>query len=97
LKNESSHLLSGAVIRVGNGTGSVGDIGPGHSRLVWLPKGGDATFSIEFSSLGRKHSGCSEYVEGEMNMFQLLVDATLEIDCRPELGIFARRMVLELL
>jgi len=32
-----------------------------------------------------------------MNMFQLLVDATLEIDCRPELGIFARRMVLELL
>jgi len=51
LKNESSHLLSGAVIRVGSGTGSVGDIGPGHSRFVWLPRGGDATFSIEFSSL----------------------------------------------
>jgi len=62
LKNESSHQLSGAVIRVGDATVSVGDIGPGGARFVWLPRGGDAA---TFPPTGE------DYVETHGNDFLL--------------------------
>lgn len=97
LKNESSHLLSDVLVRVGDAVVPVGDISPGRSKFVWLPRGGEATFSVEFSSVGRKHKDCSEYVEGEMYHVRATVSSALGLSCRTELGVFSRIMVLELL
>ena len=97
LKNESAHLLSGVLVRVGDRVVPVGDVSPGGSRFLWLPGGGEATFSVEFSAVGQKHKDCSEYVEGEMYHVRATVSATLALSCNTELGVFSRIMILELL
>jgi hypothetical protein len=96
LKNESSQLLSDVLVRVGDAVVPVGDLSPGRSKFVWLPRGGEATFSVEFSSAGQKHRDCSEYVEGEMYHVRATVSSALTLSCSAELGLFSRIMVLEL-
>ena len=97
LKNESSHALSEVSLRVGELIVPVGDISPGGSRFVWLPKRGESTLSVEFSSGGRKYKDCSEYVEGEMYHVRANVSSALALSCRTEIGVFSRIMILELL
>jgi hypothetical protein len=75
----------------------VGDIYPGRSKFLWLPRGGEATFSVEFSTAGQKHKDCSEYVEGEMYHVRATVSAALAVSCSTELGVFSRMMIFELL
>ena len=94
MKNESPHLLSEVLIRVDDATVRIGEVLPGQSRFVRLPKRGDATFSVEFSALGNRHKGCAEYVEGEMYHVRVSVDSALAVSCSTELGVFTHRIML---
>ncbi len=94
VKNESPHLLSEVLVRVDDATVRIGDIAPGRSRFVRLPKRGDATLSVEFSSVGHKRKGCAEYVEGEMYHVRVTVSSALAVSCSTELGVFTHRLML---
>jgi hypothetical protein len=97
LENKSPYLLSDVRVRLDDAMVPDSDISPGRSRFVRLPKRGEATFSVEFSSAGEQHQDCVEYVEGEMYHVRATVSSTLAVSCTAEPGIFGRIMLLELL
>jgi hypothetical protein len=74
----------------------VGDLAPGQSRFLWLPRTGNATFFVEFATGGQQRKGCSEYVEGEMYHVRATVSAALAVSCSAELGVFSRVMIFDL-
>jgi hypothetical protein len=94
LTNDSAYLLSHVLLRVDDATVPVGDIAPGRSRFVRLPQRGDATLSVEFSSNGRSHRACSEYVEGEMYHVRVTISPSLAVACRAQLGVFTNTFML---
>jgi len=97
VKNQSPYLLSEVLVRVDDAIVRIGEISPGRSRFVRLPARGDATLSIEFSSAGHKYKGCTVYVQGDMYHVRVSVPSDLAVSCRPELGVFTRIMLFELL
>ena len=97
LKNDSASPLLDVLVHLGNRTALVGEISPDDSKFLWLPAGGESSFSIEFTANGQSYSGCSEYVEGRMYHVRATVSATFTFSCSPELGLFSRLMILELL
>jgi len=97
LRNRSAVPLLDTRVTVGATILPLGVIKAGVSRFFFLPRGGDATFSMTFtSSLGHRRL-CQEYVEGDMYHVDVLIGPDLEGECSTDLPLFSQLLLARLL
>lgn len=81
ITNGGTDTLITVVVHVDEKETNLGDLPPGKSRFIILPKSGDAGYRISYEIRAHSKSACGEYVEGEMYHVETILESSQGSKC----------------
>ena len=93
--NEGTTTLIAVRVDVDEEQVELGSLDPGESRLIFLPKSGDATYSVYYENGEISKSTCKEYVGQDMYHVETKLEDSKGLNCLVSLPFFSELLVLK--
>jgi len=93
IENQSGRPIEAVAIIVSGVPQELGNLPPGKSRFVLLPRRGDATFRLRYTAGGGQFTQCQEYVEDGMYHIRAVIEPNLMAECHSEIQLVSRQFV----
>ncbi|MGB5607130.1 MAG: hypothetical protein WBN51_11460 [Gammaproteobacteria bacterium] len=97
ITNGGTVMLSSVIVDVDDKETKLGDLHPGESRFILLPKSGDATYKVNYEKGGYSESVCQEYVESEMYHVETILESSHDSGCAVSLPLFSELFILKVI
>ncbi len=93
--NGETESIHSVIVHVNEKETELGDLAPGEHRFIFLPKSGDATFTVTYRKGAESELVCSDYVEGEMYHVEVRLQGTNTSRCSVSLPLFSELFILK--
>lgn len=93
IENRSRRPIERVAVVVAGVPQELGNLPPGKSRFILLPRRGDSTFRLRYTAGGGQFTQCSEYVQDVMFHIRALIEPNLMAECNSELRVVSREFV----
>jgi len=97
ITNGGTFTLSSVIVYVDDKETKLGELHPGESRFILLPKSGDATYKVTYGKGGFSESVCQEYVESEMYHMETILESSHDSGCAVSLPLFSELIILKVI
>lgn len=97
ITNIGLDILSSVTVYVDDRETNLGELPPGKSRFMFLPKSGDSTYKVSYTNRSSVESVCQEYVEDEMYHVETLLSGTKGSICSVTLPLVSELFILKVL
>lgn len=104
LKNSTSRVLnkdkdtiSSVTVHVNEKQTEIGDLLPGESRFIFLPKLGDATYKVTYDDETNSRTICVDYVESEMYHMETVIRSPKISECNSSLPLLSELFIFKVI
>ncbi|MGB5474255.1 MAG: hypothetical protein WBQ78_12355 [Gammaproteobacteria bacterium] len=97
ITNGGTDAISSVIVHVDDKKTKLGDLLPGESRFIFLPKSGDATYKVSYGDENNSESVCEEYVEGNMYHMETVLESSQGSGCEVSLPLFSEVFILKVI
>lgn len=97
ITNGEKYQIRSVIVHVDEIQKDLGDLSPGESRFIFLPKSSDAAFKVSYLRGNNTISFCSEYVEGSMYHLDIDLKGLQDSRCLVSLPIVSELFVLKIM
>jgi hypothetical protein len=97
ITNGGTDTINSVIVHVDDEETRLGDLLPGESRFIFLPKSGDATYKVSYVDENNSPSVCEEYVEDDMYHMETVLDRSQGSGCEVSLPLFSEVLILKVI